>query len=311
MRVTQAMVCREAIRSISENYGAMIKAQERAASGKWRSNPSDDPAAAGTSLYLSTQASRLKGYSRNMENARSRIVQTESAVRDINDAIGSIKDLIIRASKGTLSQTERESICAEIAQYRSQIISSLNASDSGGYMLGGYNTHTPPMTQDEGVLCYNGIELSTMTQEEYSELRAQTIEVNLGQGVTMEASITALDLIGYGSDNLIATLDSITSMLLAEPIDDDALTQLRGNLEEHFDRVLVRLTDIGAREKRLGMIGERLTSSIESVRDRLSANDDIDIEESIIRYKMTLQAYEAALSVSSRSVSTTLLDYLK
>ena len=141
-----------------------------------------------------------------MENARSRIVQTESAVRDINDAIGSIKDLIIRASKGTLSQTERESICAEIAQYRSQIISSLNASDSGGYMLGGYNTHTPPMTQDEGVLCYNGIELSTMTQEEYSELRAQTIEVNLGQGVTMEASITALDLIGYGSDNLIATL---------------------------------------------------------------------------------------------------------
>ena len=71
------------------------------------------------------------------------------------------------------------------------------------------------------------------------------------------------------------------------------------------------LTDIGAREKRLGMIDERLTDSIESVKERLSMNDDIDIEESIIRYRMTVQAYEAALSVSGRSVTTTLLDYLK
>lgn len=311
MRVTQAMVCREAIRNISENYEAMIKAQERAATGKWRSNPSDDPAAAGTSLYLSTQAARLKGYSRNMENARSRIVQTESAVRGVNDAITNIKDLLSRASNGTFSQAERDSICAEIAQYRSQIIAGLNASDAGGYLLGGYNTHTPPVTQQEGALCYNGIALTSMTQEEYDLLRDQTVEVSLGQGVTMEASITALDLVGYGSDNLIATLDSIASMLSAEPVDEEALTQLRGKLEEHFDRVLVRLTDIGAREKRLGMIDERLTDSIESVKERLSMNDDIDIEESIIRYRMTVQAYEAALSVSGRSVTTTLLDYLK
>lgn len=311
MRVTQAMVCREAIRNISENYGAMIKAQEQATAGKWRSNPSDDPAAAGTSLYLSSQAARLKGYSRNMENTRSRIVQTEGAVRAINGAIGDIKDLITHASNGTLSPSERESVCAEIAQYRSQIITDLNASDSGGYLLGGYNTHTVPMTLEEGALYYNGTELSSMSQEEYDMLRAQTIDVSLGQGVTMEASITALDLIGYGSDNLIATLDSITSTLLADPVDDAALTPLRGDLEEHFNRVLVRLTDIGAREKRLGMIGERLTGAMESVKERLSLNDDIDIEESIIRYKMTLQAYEAALSASSRSVSTTLLDYLK
>lgn len=311
MRITQAMLCNQAIRNISQNYSDMVTRQTQVSSGKQRTSPSDDPCAASTSLYLSGQGSRLSRYAQNVEAARTLVTETELALSDINESIQSIQELVIQASTGTMSQSERESICAEINEYRDQIISSLNTSTSGGYLFGGYNTNRPPVTESGGALFYNGIDLSTMTDTEFDTLRDQTITVALSKGITMEATITALDVIGRGSDSLIGTIDQITQELIKETPDETVLDTQKENLNTHFNNVLVAISQAGGKENRLDMVGAKLEQSQLSIEDMLSEVDDVEFEETVIRYKMAEQAYNAALSVGSNMVQSTLLDYLK
>lgn len=310
MRVTQSMVCEDAIRNINQAYGKLIATQLQVSSGKIRSNPSDDPCGASTSLYLSAKAGRLEQYASNVNSARTLVRETESALTGIGECLQSIKELVIQASSNTLSQSEREDICAEIAQYRDQILVCLNASGSGGYILGGYNTNNTPVTESDGTVCYNGVALVDMDDAQCGALSAQTVSVTVADGIQMKAAITALDVTGYGAGNLFATLDALMLELSRSDPDETALDGLRERLDEHYDRVLTRLTETGGKENRLDMIEARLKKSQLAVEDLISRNDDVDIEESIIRYAMAEQAYEATLSVSGRTVRTSLLDYL-
>jgi flagellar hook-associated protein 3 FlgL len=304
------MVYDKSIRDINRAYGELIAAQTQASTGKIRNNPSDDPRGASVSLYLSAKASRLEQYASNVNSARTLVSETESALTGISECLQSIKELVIQASSSTLSQSEREDICTQISQYRDQILVCLNASGAGGHILGGYNTKSTPMTQSGGTVFYNGVALADMTGAQYNAFVAQTISVTVMDGIQMDATITALDVTGYGDGNLFATLDELVLELSKSDPDETALVALREQLDGHTDCVLTRLTETGSKENRLDMIKARLENTRLAVEELISKNDDVDIEESIIRYTMTEQAYQATLSVIGKSVRTSLLDYL-
>ena len=310
MRVTSQMLANEAVKNINGTFTQVLKYQNQMTTGKKYTRPSEDPYNANKSLYLSSRASRVQQFTSTVNDSRNILSETETALSDIDDSLQNIKDLVSQASNGSMSISERESICQEIEQNKQQILYSLNASGTTGYLFGGYNTNTKPLVETGGAMTYNGVNLESMTDLQMEEMSSEKIAANINTGITMNVTMTALDITGKGSDNMLSNIDDIMSALRETDLDSSKMTTLSKTLEGHFDHVLVRLSEVGGKMQRLDKVKSQLKDSSLSISDMLSESQDAEVEETVIRYKMAEQAYQAALTMSGSSVQMTLLDYL-
>ncbi|MDE7326781.1 MAG: flagellar hook-associated protein FlgL [Lachnospiraceae bacterium] len=86
----------------------------------------------------------------------------------------------------------------------------------------------------------------------------------------------------------------------------NALTKI----EKQQDVVNVAVSDLGARYVRLQLTESRLGSEKTEFEELLSSNEDVDMVDTIIRYRSMQAIYNASLSAAAQSVQTTLLDFL-
>ena len=86
----------------------------------------------------------------------------------------------------------------------------------------------------------------------------------------------------------------------------NALTKI----ENQQDVVNVAVSDLGARYVRLQLTESRPGSEKTEFEELLSSNEDVDMVDTIIRYRSMQAIYNASLSAASQSVQTTLLDFL-
>ncbi len=310
MRVVNSSAYAEIISNISLNFKAMVKQQDRMSTGKKYQSPSEDPYSANTAMQMRSESTRIVQYQDNVDAAVNLVSDTETALRDINECIQSIKDLAIQGANGTLSLSERESICAEMEQYKQQIVTNLNANSTGRYLFGGYNTKTAPVELSGSSILYNQNDIATMTAAQVSALTSETVSFSVGKGIELDITMTALDVIGSGSGNLFATIDELIGELSQSDPDQAVLNSKMDEIDGHFNNVLVKVTQIGGKEKRLEMLTSQLTSAKTGLDELISKNEDVDIEEAIIQYMMAEQAYNASLSAGSKIVKESLLDYI-
>lgn len=76
------------------------------------------------------------------------------------------------------------------------------------------------------------------------------------------------------------------------------------------DRVNVAVSDLGGRYNRLRMTESRLKDQEVEFEDLLSTNEDVDLVDTIIKYKSAETIYNSSLSAASKLVQTSLLDFL-
>lgn len=111
------------------------------------------------------------------------------------------------------------------------------------------------------------------------------------------------------------TLNEMLEMLKAEmtlktEVMQSSFERSLTEIEEQQDVVNVALADLGARYVRLQLTENRLSDEQVDFEDLLSTNEDADLVEVIIKYQSMWQIYSASLSAASKSMQTTLLDFL-
>ena len=72
----------------------------------------------------------------------------------------------------------------------------------------------------------------------------------------------------------------------------------------------MEIADIGSRDKRLELNKERLTSQEANFEELKSLNEDVDMAETIIKYKAAEVVYDASLLAASKVVTKSLLDFI-
>jgi flagellar hook-associated protein 3 FlgL len=289
----------------------MMEKQEQVSTGLKYQSPSDDPYSANTAMILKTELSSLEQYMENGDMAQSLLSNTETALMDINDSVQDIQTIIVGASTATMGETERYAYAEELAQIKENIMTVLNTTNAGRYIFGGYNTNNLPITNDGTNNLYNNQDLTAMTENEYDDWINEKIAINIGTGVQIEATMTALEVIGEGEDNLLGTIDKVIDLLKTEPFDDDAMEVQQGIMDEHFERVLYRLSEVGGKQKRLDMVYDSSEDRQLDLEELISKTEDVDLEEATIEFLMAEQAYTATLSSSADIIQPSLLDYLK
>lgn len=85
-----------------------------------------------------------------------------------------------------------------------------------------------------------------------------------------------------------------------------AITDYQG----HQERIDLEIADIGSRDKRLELNKERLTSQEANFEELKSLNEDVDMAETIIKYKAAEVVYDASLLAASKVVTKSLLDFI-
>ncbi len=140
-------------------------------------------------------------------------------------------------------------------------------------------------------------------------LKVEEVEDTISKLEKMKESPT------YSSEDAQTKLDSMIEAAKKEL--DYATENMKSLFSQEMTRVTayqdkidIQISDLGARMTRLNLTRSRLTEQKTTFTDLKSKNEDVELEDTVIKYSSASTLYEAALTAASRTVKQSLLDYI-
>lgn len=298
MRITQSMLSNNMLRNLTSSYNKMGKLQEQITTGKKVNRPSDDPVVAMKGMGYRKQVDKIAQFQRNLGEVHNRLDSTDDALDKVGAALHRANELMVNAPNGTLTQKDREAILEEIKQLREQVQDLANSKSGDNYIFSGtktgsplYGVHAAPPSTDKGF----------PNDPAYGNL----VEIEVFDGVKMVVNTDAVGMF----ENIDKMFSDIETAVNAG--DSAELDKFIGETQKNMDAVLTTRAEIGARQNRAEMMGNRLESQEGAAKKQMSENEDIDYEK-VITDMLTQEAiHNAALSVGARIIQPSLVDFLR
>ncbi|UOQ45727.1 flagellar hook-associated protein FlgL [Halobacillus salinarum] len=291
MRVTQSMLANNMLRNLSQSYGQMGKYQEQLSTGKKISKPSEDPVVAMKGINYRSQLTEVQQYKRNIGEVHNWMDNSDSALDKATQAMQRIRELTVQASNGTYEEGQRANIAKEIRQLKDHLASIANTKVNDKYIFNGANTTEAPVDQD------------TYTVNNSDS----TVDIPVSAGVKMQVNVEPDQVF---NQQLFDDIEKFADALEGTGSDED-LDQYLDTFDSHIDDIVNTRADLGARMNRVDLIEDRLSTQEVTASQMMSDNEDADIEKVITNLKTQESVHRAALSVGSRIIQPTLMDFLR
>lgn len=292
MRVTYNMTANTVLRNLSNNLSRVEKLQEQLSGGKKVTRPSDDPLATVRIIEYRSTLNANKQYTRNIDFLKTELDIADESLQNISSVLKRIKELAVRGSSESLPQPSRDAIAKEVDQLIDHLIQIGNTNVSGRYIFGGYRTTTPPLERQGDVVNYSGDD------------NTRTIEIS--ESVTIGTSPTGKTL--FIDTRMFDHLISLKNALFGgntTQINDEI-----GHLDNIMDKISAELSSLGARGSRVEFISNLLSEKEVKYTDLLSKEEDIEIEDVILKLYSQQNVYQASLISAARVLQPSLIDYL-
>lgn len=309
--------------NLNTNLNRMERYHRQIESGRKFDRPSEDPVGMSKSLKLYTDLSKIEQYQRNLNDSISWMHTTEDAISEVGEIIQRARELIVYASNGDKTEGDTRNIAEEIKQLKDQLVKLGNTRHAGRSIFTGFKTDKDLLkVDDDGKVTY-AINVSKGDVSIYNVGISENIEVNTigskifgalnangdpayGESVNEGDEIAMMDIF----DRLISAMGTSSGEENAD-FDQDKINGILGDIDKIFDQVLAVRSEIGAKTNRLEMTEKRLSSENINFRNALSLNEDVDAAEAIMELKMAENVYMAAMSMGSRVIQSSLIDFLR
>ncbi|AOT70028.1 flagellar hook-associated protein FlgL [Geosporobacter ferrireducens] len=239
MRITNSMMINTMMRNLNKSYTRMDKLYQQAATGKRIQVASDDPVAMARILTISSEISASEQYKKNIDTALSWMETTETALTQLKDVIQRVRELTVRGATGSLSDTDKAAIQAEISQLKEQVVAIGNATHTGRYIFAGYQTDVAPFklveTEMGTKLTYNGkmispggialgvdaadfaafLENPDNIETTYAQA-ADAMRIEIGMSNLVTVNITGPELFEKGFGGIFESLTKLENVLLGQ-----------------------------------------------------------------------------------------------
>ena len=158
MRISTAQMFNQSITSVLDKQTSTSKILEQLSSGKRVNTAGDDPVAAIGIDNLNQQNALVDQFMKNIDYANNRLSLTESKLGSVETLTGSVREQVLRAINGGLSDSERQMIADELRGTLEELVAVANTKDeSGNFMFAGYETGKQPFAFDaSGNVVYSG-----------------------------------------------------------------------------------------------------------------------------------------------------------
>lgn len=293
-RITTGMTQRNILADLNRVNERLNRAQQKIASNKEITRPSDDPFNASRALALRTSMESTQQYQRNIQDALGWQETAEIALSDITDAIHRAQELVVEGASDTSPTEARLAIAAEIDQLIESVKENANATYRGRYVFAGTATDAPPYVAGDDL--FHG--------------SPDDVERQIGPGVALPIGLLGSSFLGSGADGkLLQVLRDVSTHLKAD--DGVAIRNDVALLDAKEDDLLGVRALNGARQNRLDAALSRLAEVEESTLKQLSETEDADIAKTMIEFSSQKAAYEAALKAGASIVQPSLMDFLR
>jgi flagellar hook-associated protein 3 FlgL len=293
MRVTYTTLTNSIINDLSNNLRRVETLQRQLSSGKKISRPSDDPVGVTRAMDLRSTLNTQDQYVRNMDFAKSELDMADKTLQEMSDVLGRAKDLAVRGASESLPQESRDAIGKEVDQLIDHLIQLGNTSVSGRYIFSGFKTTIPPLERDGDVINYRG------------DNNIREVEIATGENLGLSPTGKSLFIDTGVFDHLVELKDALfggNTSLINQKIKD---------IENALDKVNIEIANIGARSQRLEWTYDLTQDRDVTYKDLLSKQEDIDIEDVVLKLYAQQNVYQASLMATAKVLQPSLIDYLR
>ena len=342
MRVADSTTQRNYLSYLDQAKTNYATTNARISSGERFTTISDDVSAGTRVLRVRADKSKAEEYYSTVKSVNEQLSVTESGITSINTTLQSVHTKILKAENDTTGSSGRETLANEISALKSEVLQYLNTKYNNSFVLGGSGSTSAPFSVDStsGALKYNGVEVSKIsynsTTGDYTYVdggETKTIPMNsdvyadIGLGLKMtgsdvqsdtafKISYSGLDVIGVSTasdgsaaNNIYDLLSKIETAMRSD--DTSTLGTLDTELTAKRDTFSKFITDVGTKTSYLDSIESSLETKIDSYTSQIS--DLMGIDDAKEATNQTLNDYvlKAVLSMGSKILPLSLMDYVK
>lgn len=187
MRVADKMNFDQVNRNLAKNRKEMADLQNKAATQKSVTKPSDDPVAAARVLTARVDLTGNTQFNKSLGYAKSFLEFTDQSLGELTENLIRAKELAIsQANDASASDQSRKIVAREVAQIFNQLVQIGNRKMGDRFIFGGFKTQSTPFTEKGD---YQGDQGEMQIQTDKQSFIAMNMpgsKVFLGRGHTAE-----------------------------------------------------------------------------------------------------------------------------
>ncbi|MCK6206021.1 flagellar hook-associated protein FlgL [Bacillus infantis] len=294
MRVTQSMLSSNMLSNLGRSFDRLSTYQDQISSQKKITRPSDDPVVAMKGITYRRNLQEVQQFKRNFSEAYNWTDNSDASLDKAGQAMQRIRELVVQASSDTYDGSQRDSISQEISQLKQHLAEIGNTKVGDKYIFNGTNTLNKPVDidADPAVVSNN----------------TNPVQIELSKGVYISVNVNPADVF---SADMFKDIQDLIDGLENPASDGNALNSFLGKVDSHLSNITNARSDLGARVNRIELMEERVDQQEIISQKVMSDNEDIDFEKVVTELLAQESAHRAALSVGSRIIQPTLMDFLR
>ncbi len=203
-RISLVQVFTQGLSGILNAQTQVAKTQSQVSSGVRVVTPSDDPVAAAQILQLNQTQANIDQYKKNIGGATDNLNLEDSQLSNVDTLLTRVRELAVQAGDGSLTQSDRQAISAELTQRLQELAGIANTrSANGEYIFAGFQGQQAPFVQTGTSYTYRGdqgqryVQISSSTyvpindsgQEIFVDVASNRLPTSVGAGNTGDATI--------------------------------------------------------------------------------------------------------------------------
>ncbi len=254
-------------------------AQAQIASGKRIQAPSDDPIGSARVDGIEQAEADTATWLRNVETASALAARADTTLTSVANGIDRAKELMLRASSGTISASDRQTIAVELRGIIDEVTALRDTRDTRG----------EPLFRTNGAL-----------------------EVPVSAGVRIAPVADRAAIFETPSDILAVLNAAVAAATEADPaVRRTAVAASLSSLDGAFNQVANARADQGVRANRLDQLNDRLQSFGMQLEEQRVDIEGADIPEVIARLESKKLNLQAAQAIFARVNQNSLFDLIR
>ena len=296
MRITNKMISRRLLATISANRAMALELQLDLATTKKVRKPSDDPAGVSQIERLKILISRNEQYSKNITQIRGSLSTASSVLDSVTDLLDRAKETAIQGASDTLNVDARQSLAEGINQIIGDVIDLGNTKFDGKSVFAGtLTTGVQTFTRTGDVITYNGND--------------KTINGIIGFGTQIAYNRTGEDIFNpAGGPDIFGTLIALKQGL--ESNDTNAIQNSIDELGSAISHTISVSAEFGALLNKLDRTEQLIEGEKIQHADAISKIQDTDVAEAIIMFTRLDSAITAGMKAMAETIQTSLVDFI-
>lgn len=304
-RVTNLTMNASAQRTLQFQQAKLAELQEKATSLNKISRPSDDPAATAQALATRSLQAANAQYGRNIDDGNTWLTAADSALEQATNVMRRVKDLTVMAGNGSLNQSGKDAIAAELESLKTDLISIANSQHLGRNIFAGNSDAAGAFTT--GTPRNPSIPSDTGTPPTFNGTGASPVERRISATQTVRVDADGAAVFGNGTGSVF----DIVGKLAADLRTGTGIDPRVAVVDTAFKNIVNGRAEIGTRQaqlERAGNVNTELEASLDAQRTGI---EKADLGSVIMDLKLQETNYQVALAATAKVLQPTLMDFLR